>query len=132
MYLLVKFCVNYLLCAIFKIPMILCEDFIARAGTIPQFSFFCGSQIIVSGNFGCIFLLWRRKKLVLSPHRELCQGSRQWRRKHPNFLIARRRAPCLRVRMPNVLGVCEDSPLGCGWGPSVNYRMYPTQNDNVV
>ena len=33
MYLLDKFCVNSLLWAIFKIPMILCDEFIIRAGT---------------------------------------------------------------------------------------------------
>ena len=105
MYLLVKFCVNYLLCASFKIPMILCDEFIARAGTIRKFwVIFCGSQIVVSGNVWLHFLTTGQgNACVVTSSCALPYGE-----------------------SPDALGVRRTSPLGCGWGTSVNYRMCPT------
>ena len=98
MYLLVKFCVNYLLCAIFKIPMILCDEFIGRAGTIAKFwVIFCGSQIIVSGKFWAAFPDYGPGKACV--------------------VTSSCALPC--GEAPDALGVHRASPLGCGWGPSV-------------
>ena len=42
-----------------KIMILSCDDFITCAGTIQKFGvIFCGSQIIVSSNFGCISWLY--------------------------------------------------------------------------
>ena len=50
-----------------KILILSWDEFISCAGTIALFGgIFRLSQIIVSGNFGCISGLLRREKLVLS------------------------------------------------------------------
>ena len=56
--------------------MILCDEFITRACTIPLFmGIFGGIQFLCMEILVCISRLWRRKKLVLSPHRKLCRDS---------------------------------------------------------
>ena len=63
-------------------------------GTIPWFIvvFSVGSNFRLTQILVCISLLWRRKKLVLSPHRNLCSGFSTiiglWHREHPWMWIS--------------------------------------------